>query len=155
MDYVRIRVGVDVTKEIRKGSFIRLSDGSRRWIAFAYERMPLYCYLCNFVGQMEKKCPSRFADDFVDPGQDFPFGEWLKVVPRGVGAGRVRLPLQPIPTPVSRVASANPRGEQVFGFLVGIGGMRKSCLGQIMVDWSWASLLWESPVFPAECANEK
>lgn len=129
LDYVRIRVGVDVTKEIMRGSFIRLSDGSRRWISFAYERMPLYCCLCGFVGHMEKKCPSRFADDFVDPGQDFPSGEWLKAVPRGVGAGRVRLSLQPIPTPVSRVASANPKGEQVFGFGGGNRGKEKILSG--------------------------
>lgn len=33
--------------------------------------------------------------------KDFPFGEWLKAAPRGEGSGRVRMPLQPIPSPMA------------------------------------------------------
>lgn len=115
MDFVRIRVRVDATKEIRRGTFLRLGSGNRLWVAFTYERMPLYCYLCGLVGHMEKKCPQRFEEGFVDLGTDFPFGEWLKASVIN-GRGDARLPLQPIPTPISRVPSPNRRGSQIFGF---------------------------------------
>lgn len=30
---------------------------------------------------MEKKCPTRFAEGFVDPEKEFLFGEWVNAVP--------------------------------------------------------------------------
>lgn len=63
--------------------------------------MPLYCYLCGLIGHMEKKYSVCFMERFIDPGKDFPFGEWLKTAPRGEGSGRVRMPLQPIPSPMA------------------------------------------------------
>lgn len=32
-----------------------------------------------------KKGITRFREDFVDPGQNFPYGEWLKAPVRGSG----------------------------------------------------------------------
>lgn len=58
MDYVRIRVQIDVNSAIRRGNYLRLGDGSKKWVAFTYEKMPLYCYLCGLVGHMEKRCPN-------------------------------------------------------------------------------------------------
>lgn len=49
-DFVQIKVILDVTKALKQGSFLRLGDGSKTWVAFTYERMPLYCYLCGLVG---------------------------------------------------------------------------------------------------------
>lgn len=71
VDYVRVRVRMDVREPVKRGSFLRLGDGSKKWVAFTYELMPLYCYLCGIVGHMEKRCPLRYREDFVDPGKDF------------------------------------------------------------------------------------
>lgn len=49
-DFVRIKVILDVTKALKQGSFLLLGDGSKTWVAFKYERMPLYGYLCGLVG---------------------------------------------------------------------------------------------------------
>lgn len=54
--------------------------------------MPVYCYLCGVVGHLEKKCPLRYQEDFIDPGAEFPFGEWLKAAttgPQGSGGRTV------------------------------------------------------------------
>lgn len=67
------------------------------------------------MGHLEKKCPSRFAEDFVDPGSDFPFGDWLKASSAGEGSGSVRLPLQPIPNPTQQPRIPSTKGLQVFG----------------------------------------
>lgn len=64
---------------------------------------------------MEKRCPTRYADEFVDLGLDFPYGEWMKATPVGDNSGRIRLPLQPIPLPAASQYSPPPRGISVFG----------------------------------------
>lgn len=71
-----------------------------------YERMPLYCYLCGLVGHLEKRCLTRFNDNFVDPGMDY--GVWLKT---GEVGGNTPLPLQPIPSPARREHSPPMRFE--------------------------------------------
>lgn len=45
MDFIRVLVLVDVTMELKQGTYLRMGDGSKKWVAFTYERMPLYCYL--------------------------------------------------------------------------------------------------------------
>lgn len=82
-------------------------------MAFTYERMPLHCYLCGLVGHLEKRCPSCFNDDFVDPGSEFPFGEWLKA---GEVGGTSHLPLQPLQSPTVRPRPTPVRGLQIFEF---------------------------------------
>lgn len=116
VDFVRIRVKVDVTKALKRGTYLRLRDGSRKWIVFTYERMPMFCFLCGLVGHLEKRCPDRYADNFVDPGPNLPYGDWMKASPAGEFGARVRLPLQPIPSPSVSRDSSTSRGLQVFGF---------------------------------------
>lgn len=115
VDFVRIRVQLDVTQPLKRGTFIRLKDGAKKWISFTYEHMPMYCYLCGVVGHMEKRFPSRYADDFMDSSPYFLYGVWLKAMTMGESGGR-RLPLQRLPLPASPANSSQVRGTQVFGF---------------------------------------
>lgn len=45
-----------------------------------------------------------------------PFGEWLKAAPWGESTSRIRMPLQPLPSPMTTASLKNLRGVQVFGF---------------------------------------
>lgn len=81
--YFRVRVEANISKPLLCGIYLRIRDGSRKWITFSYERMPLYCYLCDIVSYHEKKCLSKFRDGFVDLGQNFPYCDWLKVLGPG------------------------------------------------------------------------
>lgn len=45
-----------------------------------------------------------------------PFGEWLKAAPWGESMSRIRMPLQPLPSPMTTASLKNLRGVQVFGF---------------------------------------
>lgn len=118
MDFIRIRVKIDVTQPIKQGTYLRLRGGSRKWVAFTYERMPMFCYLCGMVGHMEKWCTTRYSEEFVDPGSNFPYGEWLKAAAVGDISGGAPLPLQPIPSPAASLYSHNLRGIQVFGLSI-------------------------------------
>lgn len=77
--YIRVRVRIDIQESLLRGVPLRVRNGTRQWISFSYERLPVYCYLCGLVGHMEKKCKLRLGDGFVDPSKSFPYGEWLKV----------------------------------------------------------------------------
>lgn len=114
VEYVRVRVRMDVRKPLKRGSFLRKGDGSRKWVAFSYELMPLYCFLCGIVGHMEKRCPTRYQQGFVDPGKDFQFGEWMKATSKGEGDRGIPLPLQPVSTLTNRVPSKTVRGTNAF-----------------------------------------
>lgn len=46
--YFRVRVEANISKPLLCGVYLRIQDGSRKWITFSYERMPLYCYLCGY-----------------------------------------------------------------------------------------------------------
>lgn len=83
--YLRVKVEVNIAEPLLRGVYLRLRDGSRKWISFVYERMLNYCYLCGLVGHLEKKCILRFQDGFVDPRKNFPYGEWLKAPVPGSG----------------------------------------------------------------------
>lgn len=90
-DFVRIKVQIDISHALKRGSFLQLGNGSKHWVPFTYERMPLYCYLCGLVGHLEKRCPTRFDENFVHPGPELPYGGWLKAGENG--GGRVAMPL--------------------------------------------------------------
>lgn len=95
--YFRVRVSINITEPLARGSFLRMGDGSRKWVSFTYERLPVYCYLCGVVGHLERKCVLRFADNFIDPGKNFPYGEWLKVPTIGAPSNVTGSVLSPIP----------------------------------------------------------
>lgn len=61
--WIRFRVQVDISEPLQRGIYLRMGDGTRTWIAFSYERMLVYCYLCRVVGHLEKKCHLWFQED--------------------------------------------------------------------------------------------
>ncbi|KAL0462101.1 UNVERIFIED_CONTAM: LINE-1 retrotransposable element O protein [Sesamum latifolium] len=49
---------------------------------FSYERLPNFCYLYGRIGHISKWCESRFQSGFVDPGDNLPYGPWLRSASR-------------------------------------------------------------------------
>ncbi|PIN18148.1 hypothetical protein CDL12_09184 [Handroanthus impetiginosus] len=74
---MRVKVGIDVSKSLRRGLTLRISETEKLCIDFIYERLPLYYYLCGLLGHLEKRFPVRHDDNFQDPGQKFEYGPWL------------------------------------------------------------------------------
>lgn len=77
------------------------------------------------MGHLEKRCPTRFNENFVNLGMEFPYGEWLKAGKIGEVAN---LPLQPLPTPATGQRLPTTRGLQTFGF--GIRELKKTANGK-------------------------
>lgn len=81
--FIRVRVQVDISEPLQRGVYMRTGNGGRQWIGFSYERLPVYCFLCEVMGHIERKCQLRFGEGFSDLGKNFPYGEWLKVLAPG------------------------------------------------------------------------
>lgn len=107
-EYIRVRVQLQISEPFQRGTYMRLKGGARIWVSFTYERMPIYCFLCGLVGHLEKKCQLRFANGFVDPGRNFPYGEWLKAAEPNSNQSHTQPNLNP------RVQIDQARGAGIF-----------------------------------------
>ena len=48
--FMRVRVGLPISKPLRRGAYLAGSEGERIWVNFKYERLPLFCHYCGFLG---------------------------------------------------------------------------------------------------------
>ena len=56
-NFVRVRVGVDITKPLCRGRKLALRNGQDSWVCFKYERMPNICHWCGKLTHMDRECP--------------------------------------------------------------------------------------------------
>lgn len=87
--FMRVKVAVPISKPIRRGGFIGGSDGQRSWVHFRYERLPLFCHFCGFMGHDIKHCAEYFACAKNGSEVVCQYGEWLKS-----SGGRPRSPVR-------------------------------------------------------------
>ncbi|KAL0352088.1 UNVERIFIED_CONTAM: LINE-1 retrotransposable element O protein [Sesamum calycinum] len=80
--FMRLRVAINVTKPLTRALKLRTVLGDEHIVTFTYERLPNFCYLCGRIGHISKWCETRFQANFVDPGDNSPFGPWLRAVTR-------------------------------------------------------------------------
>lgn len=69
--FLRIRVRVDITKQLRRGIMVP-ANGKKMWIMVKYERLPKFCYLCGKIGHVESDCENEEAKQYHSE-----YGEWL------------------------------------------------------------------------------
>lgn len=116
--FFRIKVLVEVTKQLKRGFFAMDECGTKTWYRVSYERLPMFCFLCGTLGHGEAQCPTRYEDDFIEPDTGFPFGNWMRAngdSPPDMGNP---VPLQPLALPRNlniRTITERKRGEEVFG----------------------------------------
>lgn len=67
---MRIRVMLDVSKPLVRGTRIGCGNGASKWIDIKYERMPIFCFTCGRIGHVDKDCGDI----------SYTFGEWLERV---------------------------------------------------------------------------
>ncbi|KAK4381931.1 hypothetical protein Sango_2920200 [Sesamum angolense] len=75
---LRIRVALNVNKPLQRVLKLCTTLGDQKLISFTYGRLPNYCYLCGHLGHISKQCDVQFQEGFVDPGENTPFGPWLR-----------------------------------------------------------------------------
>lgn len=51
-----IRIVVDVRKALRRGIFVSTSHSDKTWLAFKYEKLPVFCFGCGCMAHNVKDC---------------------------------------------------------------------------------------------------
>lgn len=81
---IRIKVILDLTKPVKKGTKLRIGTAEACWILVTYERLPSFCYWCGMFGHTSKDC-EQLNDEENRLGKisesQMPFGEFLKASP--------------------------------------------------------------------------
>lgn len=84
---MRVKVAIPIVKPIRRGAFLAGSDGKSHWVAFKYERLPLFCHFCGLRGHDLKHCAPYFAANKNNGEVICQYRDWLKAT-----GGRTRSP---------------------------------------------------------------
>lgn len=94
--FFRLKVLVDVSLPLKRGFFALDEYGKKKWYRVTYERLPMFCFLCGILGHGEAHCSTRYDDDFLEPEEGFPFGNWLRASMDNSVVTEAPLPLQPL-----------------------------------------------------------
>lgn len=74
--YMCIRVGIDVTKPLKKGKKIKKPDGTSFIVSVKYERLHIFCFVCGRIGHSEKYCKNLFSINSDEIKREW--GVWLR-----------------------------------------------------------------------------
>ncbi|KAL0434323.1 UNVERIFIED_CONTAM: hypothetical protein Slati_2766600 [Sesamum latifolium] len=77
--FMPLRVAIDVLKSLPHALKIRMVIDDEQLVKFMFERLLNFCYLCGKLGHTSKWCETHFQDNFIDPGENTPYGPWLRV----------------------------------------------------------------------------
>ena len=42
--YLRVRIQIDITQPLCRGRMVNISEAEPEWVAFQYEKLPIFCY---------------------------------------------------------------------------------------------------------------
>ncbi|KAL0403557.1 UNVERIFIED_CONTAM: putative mitochondrial protein [Sesamum radiatum] len=78
---LRIQVMMDVTRPLKRVMKLRTAMGEEQLIRFQYERAAQLLLLVWSTWSPLKNCELQYEPGFVDPGQNTPYGSWLRAPP--------------------------------------------------------------------------
>ncbi|KAK5834283.1 hypothetical protein PVK06_018160 [Gossypium arboreum] len=76
--FCRIRVNLDVQKQLRMGIFIAPNGQSRIWLPFKYENLPTFCFGYGRMGHGSKECSEIFGREKNEDSENYPFSITLR-----------------------------------------------------------------------------
>ena len=79
-NFARVRVGVDITKPLCRGSKLVLRNGEKSWVCFKYERMPNICQWCGNLTHMDRDCPIWLKGKQALKKAEQQFGSWIRAI---------------------------------------------------------------------------
>lgn len=82
--FLRIKVEIDLTKPMKRGTVVRFQGKDLR-VFFKFERLPIFCFVCGRIGHQIRECEETDAQDgegFEEiEEKELPFGPWLRASP--------------------------------------------------------------------------
>ncbi|KAK7816576.1 hypothetical protein CFP56_043919 [Quercus suber] len=79
-NFIRVRVGVDITKPLCRGRKLAFRTGQDSWVSFKYERLPNICHWCGKLTHMDRECPIWLRGKHVLKEDDKQFGSWMRAM---------------------------------------------------------------------------
>ena len=129
--FMRVKVAVPTLKPLQRSGFIGGSDGTRSWVTFKYERLPLFCHFCGLMGHDLKHCAEHFAMGKTGGEVEYQYGKWLKAAggrarsPPRTGSAKNHQPNHENPTEAQTENRGNPvrwaAEEEADGSLATVG----------------------------------
>ncbi|KAL5834742.1 hypothetical protein ACOSQ3_014337 [Xanthoceras sorbifolium] len=87
--FMRVKVGIDITKPLKKGLRVWLSEFNMMVIVLLrYERLPDFCYACGMIGHTILECMDKNAKLAAMESSSLKFGIWLRATPVGKNNAR-------------------------------------------------------------------
>jgi hypothetical protein len=87
---IKIKVQIDSTQPIRPGIFIGNNKYGIKWVDFRYENLPMFCFLCGYIGDNENNCNK--TDSAMEERVINPRGPWLRSTSYGMRVNDKRDP---------------------------------------------------------------
>lgn len=75
-EYMKVRVKLNISLPLMRGTHVDLGPLGVFWIRFAYERLPKFCYFCGKLGHQQKDCKAEGILSMQDG--NLPLGSWLR-----------------------------------------------------------------------------
>ncbi|GLT54067.1 hypothetical protein SLA2020_272980 [Shorea laevis] len=77
-EYMRVRIILDLKKPLSRGQLLKL-QGASVWVAFQYEKLPIFCFNCGIIRHGAAGCLSSGGRRTLGAGRADQFGKWLRV----------------------------------------------------------------------------
>jgi len=74
--YMCIQVSIDVRKLLKRKMKLKKEGGEWFWIDFKYERLNIFCFICELLGHTKKQCPKQY--DYLLGEIVKAYGHWMK-----------------------------------------------------------------------------
>ena len=84
-NFLRIRVGINITRPLSRGRKVLLGRDREVWVKFKYEKLPNFCYWCGMVSHDAKECKVWLSSKGSLPLDQQEYGPWLRADPFSVG----------------------------------------------------------------------
>ncbi|KAL0016623.1 hypothetical protein SO802_003692 [Lithocarpus litseifolius] len=75
---LRVRVNMDVTKQLVRGKKVAIKEEEKRWVIFKYERLPNFCYNCSLLSHDLRDCPASLDSTKLVDSKELQYGPWLR-----------------------------------------------------------------------------
>ena len=79
---MRVRVKVEIGQPLYRGRLVDLGDRDPIWVAFRYERLPMFCYKYGKLNHDKRDCQGKSKSRGNQRSEESQYRAWLKADPR-------------------------------------------------------------------------
>lgn len=76
--WLRMRVSINTSEPLKRGSSLTVSGGGSQKVAFRYEKLPDFCYVCGILNHTEQDCPKAINRKKEGKTVERGYDPWLR-----------------------------------------------------------------------------